>query len=121
MKKRILIIDDSEQDKKLMKRFLNKAGHEDILFADNGEEGAEKVKQEKPILVIVDTVLPGIDGFETCRRIREIKGASAPKIIMITGSVDAVDAGRARTSGADDYVVKTSDCLPLLEAVKKII
>jgi len=117
MKKRILIIDDNEQDKKIMKRFLNKAGFQDISFAVTGEEGLDKADSEKPALVILDTILPGIDGFETCRRLRESKKLSGLRIIIITGSIDAVDAVKARKVGADDYCAKTSDFAPLLEAV----
>ena len=120
MEKKILIIDDNEQDRKIMQRFLNKAGYEEILMAETGEEGVKKAESEKPDLVIIDTMLPGIDGFEVCRQIRGIQGSSAPKIVITTGTIDAVDAVKARRMGADDYCVKTSDCLPLIEAVKNL-
>lgn len=119
--KKILIIEDNEQDRKIMKRFLNEAGFEEILFAESGEEGLNKAKSEKPDLVILDTLLPGMDGFQTCRQIREAHGPTTPKIIVTTGSVDAVDAVKARKAGADDYCAKTSDYLPLIEAVKKLV
>jgi len=119
--KKILIIDDSEQDRKIMKRFLNKAGYEQIIMAETGEEGVKKAEFEKADLVIIDTLLPGIDGFEVCRQIRQIEGSTIPRIIMITGTVDAVDAVKARRAGADDYCVKTTDFLPLIEAVKNLV
>lgn len=121
MKQKILVIDDNEQDLKIIQRFLNKAGYNEIVTAESGEEGIEKVKLEKPNIVILDTVLPGLNGFETCRKIRESMGKNAPKIIIVTGSIDAVDAGKAREAEADEYVVKTSDCSFILEAVKKVI
>lgn len=121
MEKKILIIDDNEQDRKIMRRFLNKAGHEEILMAQTGEEGIEKVKSEKPNLVIVDTILPGIDGFEVCLRIRKTRDSTKIKIIMLTGSIDAVDAVKARKVGADDYCVKTSDFSSMIESVGKLI
>ena len=120
MKKKILIVEDNEQDRKIMTRVLNKAGFKDIITAVRGEVGVEKVKQGKPDLVVLDTVLPGINGFETCSEMRKVAGSKATKIIVTTGAVDAVDAGRARSAGADDYVVKTSDFSHLLEAIKKI-
>ncbi|MGD9015267.1 MAG: response regulator [Candidatus Omnitrophota bacterium] len=120
MAPKILIIDDCEQDKKVIKRILNKAGYEHILLAASGKEGVKVVKSNQPDLVILDTVFPDTDGFEVCRLIRQIEGITTPKIIMMTGSVDAVDAVKARKAGALDYCVKTTDCAPLLEAVKNL-
>ncbi len=120
MEIKILIVDDSEQDRKIMKRFLNKAGFKEIALAENGEDGLRKVVSEKPDLLITDTLLPDIDGFEVCRRARESKSPAALKIIITTGAIDAVDAVKARRMGADDYCAKTSDCSPLIEAVKNL-
>ncbi|MBN3039122.1 MAG: response regulator [Candidatus Omnitrophica bacterium] len=121
MGKKLLIIDDNEQDRKIMKRFLAKAGFEDIIIAETGELGVEKAACEKPDIIVLDTLLPGISGFEACRRIREASGPDKPKIIIMTGNVDAIDAVEARKAGADDYCVKTSDHTPLLEAAKKLL
>ncbi|MEE8359481.1 MAG: response regulator [Candidatus Omnitrophota bacterium] len=121
MGKKILIIDDSEQDRKIMARFLKKAGYEDLIMAETGEEGVEKSKTESPDLVVSDTVLPGIDGFEVCRKIREAQGEETPRIIIVTGAIDAVNAVKARMLGANDYCAKTSDCVPLLDAIGKLI
>jgi DNA-binding response OmpR family regulator len=120
MEKKLLIIDDNAQDQKVFKRYMMQAGYQNVLFADTGEKGVDMVKTEKPDLVILDTELPGIDGFETCRRIKEISGQGT-SVIVLTGQIDAVDAGKARQNGADDYCVKTADCLPLLEAIKKVL
>jgi len=120
MKKKVLIIDDNDQDRKIIKRFLDKAGFKDLIFAENGEEGVKKAKSEKPDLVITDTMLPGINGFEVCRQVKAIPGPAIPKVIVVTGSVDAVDAGKARSAGADDYVVKVSDLTALVSAVEKL-
>jgi len=120
MRKKILVVEDNEQDRKIVERFLNKAGFEEILFAQTGEEGLKKVESEKPDILILDTILPDIDGFEICRRAR---GSSAPaelKIIITTGSIDAVDAVKAKKAGANDYCAKTSNCSPLLEAIKNL-
>lgn len=121
MGKKILIIDDTDSDRKIVKRFLNKAGYEDIVTAETGEQGVAAAVSEKPDLVITDTMMPGIDGFETCRRIREDHGRETPKIIVTTGAIDAVDAIKARKAGADDYCVKTSDAAQLIAAVKGLI
>jgi len=120
MEKKILVIDDNEQDKKIVKRFLNKAGFTNIVMAESGDEGISKLKEEKPDLVILDTILPDTVGFEVCRQIREFSGPDEPKIIITTGSIDAVDALKAKQAGADDYCVKASDCRPLMEALGRI-
>ena len=117
---KILIIDDTETDRKIMERFLKKAGYSDISTAENGSLGVHKVKELNPDLVILDTMLPDMVGFDVCKKIRENCGNEKPVIIITTGSVDAVDALRAKQSGANDYCVKSSDCAPLLEAVKNL-
>ena len=112
----ILLVDDSEQDRKIMTRLLRQAGHGEPIEARTPEEADAAVASRLFDLAIVDTVLPGGDGFEVCRRIRAAQRGI--KIIMITGLIDALDAGKARRAGADDYVVKTSSGAPLLEAVE---
>jgi len=121
MGKKILIIEDTDTDQKIVKRYLMKAGYEDIIIAETGEQGMAKVNEEKPDLAIIDTMLPGIDGFETCRQIRQGFDSMAMKIIVVTGGIDAVDAIKARKAGADDYCVKTSDPVQLMTAVKTLL
>jgi DNA-binding response OmpR family regulator len=121
MGKKILVIDDNEVDLIIVKRCLNQAGYDEIITAEDATEGVKKAKEEKPDLVISDTLLPGSNGFQVCTRIRELYNQTTPKIIIMTGAIDAVDAVKARKAGADDYCAKTSDCLPLIEAVKKLI
>jgi len=119
MSNKILVIEDNEQDQKILKRYLNKAGYEDITIVDSGEKGVEAVKSGDFQLVVTDTNLPGINGHQACKAIKDLKGQSV-KVIVMTGAVDAVDAVQAREMGADDYCVKTSDCGPIIEAVKNI-
>ncbi|MFH0738792.1 MAG: response regulator [Candidatus Omnitrophota bacterium] len=120
MDKKILIVDDNEVDLLIIKRYLSHAGYDEIISAGNAEEGIKKVELESPDLIILDTLLPGTNGFEICQQIRKKYNQKNPKIIIVTGSIDAVDAVKARKAGADDYCAKTSDCVPLIEAVKKI-
>jgi DNA-binding response OmpR family regulator len=120
MIKKILIVDDNATDLLIIKRYLVRAGYNEIVSAGNVQEGIKKVETESPDLIILDTMLPDGNGFEICQVIREKYNQAKPRIIIITGSVDAVDAVRARRSGADDYCAKTFDCAPLLEALKRI-
>ncbi len=121
MTTKVLIIDDNEADARLIKEIFKTKGIPcDFLVAKSGEEGLEKIKETKVGIVILDTRLPGMDGFETCQKIKELYKDSV-KVIMLTGFVDAVDAGRARKAGSDDYCVKTVDCEPVLEAIKNLL
>lgn len=119
MSQKILIIEGSPTACGIIKDILEGEGYE-VFVAENGEDGVKRAEQEKPDLVIADTLLPGIDGFEACRQIREIQGSTTPKIIVMTGSVDAVDAVKARKAGADDYCVKTNNFSHLIEAIENL-
>ena len=118
---KILITDDNPGDRRLMREALSEVAVAfEVQEAETGEEAVDKARAWKPDLVILDTNLPGIDGFETCRQIKAISGISL-KVIMLTGVVDAVDAGKAREAGADGYTVKTSDYQYYLERVRQFI
>jgi len=114
----VLIIEDNEQDQKILTRYLSKSGVKEITVAENGEDGVVKAAGASFDLILVDTMLPGMDGFATCRSIKEQGGRA--QVIMMTGRVDAVDADKARQMGADDYCVKTSDCAELLSALERL-
>ncbi|MBN1913961.1 MAG: response regulator [Candidatus Omnitrophica bacterium] len=121
MGKKILIVEDNDDDLFIIKRYLSGAGYNEVVVARDVKEGLDKAEQEKPDLVISDTLLPDGNGFEVCQRVRQKHGAENPKIIIMTGSIDAVDAVKARKMGADDYCAKTSDCGIIMDAVKKLI
>lgn len=118
-KKKILVIEDSMTVGQMLQSLLEDEGYE-VIIAENGERGVESTKADKPDLVIIDTVLPGIDGCQTCQQIKA-SADYAVKVIVITGNVNAVDAGKARKAGADAYCVKTSDFSLLLETIKETL
>lgn len=120
MLKRILLIDDSPPALAMIKDVFIGEGY-DVITADNGEEGLRKLEGSHFDLVVTDTVMPGINGFEVCRQAKKITNKKPPKVIIITGNIGAVDAGKAKEVGADEYCAKTSDCSLLLEAVKNLI
>ncbi|MFH0732157.1 MAG: response regulator [Candidatus Omnitrophota bacterium] len=106
MSKKILIIDDEEYDRNAMLAALKREGYHDVECSDSGCGGLEKIKSFKPDIVLVDVVLQDIDGIEVCKQIKSMEEIS-PKVIIITGHLDAIDARRARTSGADEIIEKT--------------
>jgi len=108
MKRKILIIDDNQGDRQLVKEYLTEAGFDfEYLLTGSGEEGVARMKDFKPDVVVIDTKLPGIDGYETCRQIKLV--APETKVIILTGVVDAVDSGKAREAGADEFTIKTAN------------
>lgn len=119
--KKILIIDDNEAHNEVMVSLFNEVGYENISVAANGTDGLAKVFDEKPDLVILDTLLPDTTGFDVCKEISDKLKDAKPKIVIMTGFIDAVDVIKARQMGAEDYVVKTADFSYLLDVVKKLI
>jgi two-component system response regulator MprA len=102
MSDRILVIEDEPKISSLIKRGLIYEGHE-VDVADNGERGLEIARESPPDLVILDLMLPGIDGFEVCRRLRTAGDVS---ILMLTARDNVSDKVRGLDSGADDYLTK---------------
>ncbi|MCX5700519.1 MAG: response regulator [Candidatus Omnitrophica bacterium] len=120
MSKKILIVDDSPTFLATLQAALKDEDF-NLVTAVNGEEGAKLAISEKPDLAIIDTLLPGINGFDTCSKIRKVSTNANLKILIITGSVDAIDAVKARKSGADDYCVKTKDIKLIIDSAKKLL
>ncbi|MBF0123170.1 MAG: response regulator [Candidatus Omnitrophica bacterium] len=118
--KKILVIEDSRMVLAMIKAMLEDVGFE-VITAEKGQDGIDRARVYLPDLAIIDTLLPDTDGFEVCRQIRTFADSQKIKIVMMTGSVDAVDAVKARKMGADDYVVKTMDMDIMLTAVKQLI
>ncbi len=103
MSKRVLIIDDNPDFANLVDKVLTQKGYE-VLKASSGHEGLRVMFDQRPDLVLLDVVMPGIDGWQTCSRIREI---SDVPIIMITGRHKTEeDIARGLDYGADDYLIK---------------
>ncbi|MFC6286842.1 response regulator transcription factor [Nocardioides sp. GCM10027113] len=100
--RRALVIEDDQDIRDLLELALTSHGF-DVVVADSGLAGLEAVRTVQPDLVTLDLGLPGIDGIEVCRRIREITDAY---LIMVTGRDDEVDRLMGLETGADDYLVK---------------
>ena len=102
---RILIIDDSPTEIYVFKRMLEENGYE-TFSANNAQDGLEKAKHEKPDLILMDVVMPGMNGFQATRRLaRDPETAKIP-VIMITTKDQETDRIWGLRQGARDYVVK---------------
>ncbi len=111
---RILIIEDEEAIAELEKDYLELSGFE-VEIENNGEEGLERALNEEFNLYLLDLMLPGMDGFEICRRIREKKNTP---ILMVSARKDDIDKIRGLGLGADDYVIKPFSPSELVARVK---
>ena len=114
MRKRILIIEDEVSIAELEKDYLELSGFE-VEIQNDGEEGLEKALQEEYDLFILDLMLPGIDGFEICRKIREKKNTP---IIMVSAKKEDIDKIRGLGLGADDYMTKPFSPSEMVARVK---
>ena len=119
MNQKILIIDDDSQDRKGIMIALEKEGYGELLCAATAQEGLDLARGHNPGVIFIDVVLDkGIDGFDICVQLRQ-EGNKA-KIIMVTGHLDAVNAKKARVSGADEIVEKTAGFKNLGATIKRI-
>ena len=112
--KRILIIEDEESIAELEKDYLELSGFE-VEMENEGDEGLKKALDEEYDLFILDLMLPGIDGFEICRRIREKKNKP---IIMVSAKKEDIDKIRGLGLGADDYITKPFSPSEMVARVK---
>jgi DNA-binding response OmpR family regulator len=99
---RILLIEDDHSVRISLAKALGRYGH-DVASAPSGEDGLGLFREHSPELVVLDLMLPGMDGFEVCRRIR---AAGTVPIVMLTARGDDIDVVSGLEAGADDYVVK---------------
>ncbi len=113
----ILIIEDDHNIADLVRRYLERAGYE-TLVAHDGRDGLELAKKRKPRFVILDVMLPGIDGWEVCKMLRKI---SEVPILILTARAEEMDRVVGLSIGADDYVVKPFSPRELVERVKAIL
>lgn len=120
MSTKILIVEDDKHISKLVKYNLEKAGF-DCIVTVTGEDALEVLDRESFDLIILDIMLPKMDGFETCRNIKQDKKLSNVPIIMLTAKGEEVDKVVGFELGADDYVVKPFSPRELTLRVKAIL
>lgn len=120
MRKKILIVDDSNTILMMERMILSKGPYE-LITAANGEEAVAKAKSEKPDLILMDVIMPQMNGFEACRRLRECEETKNTPIIMVTtrGEVQNMETGYE--SGCNDYVTKPINSTELMAKLRNLL
>ena len=120
MSARVLVVDDILPNVKLLEAKLSSEYYE-VLTAMNGEEALKKVDEENPDLVLLDVMMPGMDGFEVCTKIKENPANAHIPVVMVTALTDVQDKVRGLESGADDFLSKPINDTALMARVRSLV
>ena len=114
---KILVVDDDTNICELLRLYLTKEGYQ-VTTANDGEEGLEKFNQLKPDMVLLDVMMPRMDGLEVCRRIRKL--GNTP-VMMLTAKGEVFDKVLGLELGADDYVVKPFETKEVIARINAVL
>ena len=117
---KILVVDDEPTIVRLMEFILARQGHE-LIVAVNGEEALEKIKSQRPDLVLLDIMMPRIDGYEVAQRLRADPATVSLPIIMLSAKAQDEDIRRGVEVGVDEYVTKPFTPDHLVQVVAKYL
>ncbi len=109
---KVLIVDDELHIRSLLEQTLEELEEEHgvtVLSASSGEEGLSVIEEERPSLVFLDVMMPGMDGYEVCRRVKERLDMSGTHMILLTAKGQVTDREEGLASGAVDYMTKPFD------------
>ena len=120
MKKRVLLIEDDPSSIRLVSYTLEQEGYE-VLTAMNGLDGLKKVREEAPDLLVLDVMLPGLDGFEVCRRLRADEQTAGLPVLMLSAKAQEIDKTTGLKVGADDYLAKPADPSEIVARVANLL
>ena len=117
MSETVLVVDDEPDVSRFVEVNLRSAGY-DVSVASDGVEAVERALELRPDLILLDVMMPGLDGFEVAQRLRRDPRTSSSSIIMLTAKALSADKVLGLSSGADDYIIKPFDPVELLARVK---
>lgn len=119
-KEKILVVDDEQDLVKLIRYHLEKDGYK-VITAYNGDDALFLTRKERPELIILDLMLPGIDGLEVCRKLKADQELAHPAIIMLTAKGEEADITKGLKLGADDYMTKPFSPKELVARVQAVL
>jgi DNA-binding response OmpR family regulator len=117
---RILVVDDNETNRDILEARLTANGYE-VLHAADGEEALAMATRHRPDLILLDIMMPKVDGIEVCRRIKADADLSFTPIILVTAKADSKDVVNGLDAGADEYLTKPIDQTALVARVKALL
>ncbi|MDB5490239.1 MAG: diguanylate cyclase domain protein [Micavibrio sp.] len=120
MSARILVVDDILPNVKLLEAKLT-SEYYTVLTATSGEEALAKVQADSPDIILLDVMMPGMDGFEVCRRIKADPARAHIPVVMVTALTDASDKVRGLQAGADDFLSKPVNDIALMARVRSLV
>jgi len=120
MDKKILVIEDEPGTLRFVKYTLEQEGYQ-VYTSQNGLEGLKKAQQNGIDLIVLDIMLPGIDGFEICHRLRARPETAHLPILMFSAKAQEIDKATGLKMGADDYLIKPADPTEILSRVKGLL
>jgi DNA-binding response OmpR family regulator len=114
----ILVVDDNEDNAHIIRDYLEAKGYP-ITVAYNGEEALAVFEKVNPSIVLLDVMMPGVDGWQVCREIKAMAGRQDVRVVMVTALQDWVDKRQALETGADDFVEKPFELARLADVVAR--
>src|SRR5208283_3285293 len=119
-RKKVLIVDDERLTRAVLQRNVILAGY-DVMLASNGVEALQKIQEAAPDLIVVDLVMPDMNGFEMCRRIRNNKQTTKIPVVVVSALQSQTDIEEAKASGADAYLTKPIKPEEFIKHIKKYL
>ncbi|HAD81916.1 MAG: hypothetical protein A2509_02800 [Candidatus Edwardsbacteria bacterium RIFOXYD12_FULL_50_11] len=120
MAKKIMVVDDEPYIARVIKFKLEQEGYT-VISANDGQSGLQKIKEEKPDMVLLDVMMPGLSGYEVCQKIREDAELAGIPVVILTAKGQERDREQGLSMGASDYITKPFSPNRLLELVKSMI
>ncbi len=120
MNEKILVVEDDPISLRLIHYTLQHEGYQ-VLTALNGLEGLKIAREEKPDLIVLDVMLPGIDGFEVCHRLRAEPETAQLPVLMLSAKAQEIDKTTGLKVGADDYLAKPASPSEIVSKIKNLL
>ena len=119
-RRKILVVDDERYILHILDFSLGSEGYE-VITAGDGEQAVERTKSEKPDLIVMDIMMPKMDGFEACKLIKSDPDTREIPVIMLTAKGREIDKNRGMEAGADEYLTKPFSPAKLIERVHSVL
>lgn len=120
MKKKILVVEDEESLRKLITILLNSKGY-DVRAVSNGQAALDALGEEKPDLVLLNVMLPAVNGFEVCQYIKKTPSTKDIPVVFLAAKMAKEDMARGQQVGADEYLTKPFKSAQMVETIDRLL